>query len=780
MTSAPSPPARQRVACAHDRRHDGARLHRGDAQQLHSRGAGVRGLHPPPSRYGDAGGSAPLPAAPDAERHAAAEHQQRGLALRFFFTVTLDRPELARRLTVVRQSRRLPAVLSVEERLRFCSRRRRGPSTRRHSPPPTALGCASLEVVALKVGDIADLPSACCCGSSRAKDAKTATPCCRRSCLSWHATGGWRPAPRRGWPPRGWLFPGRNLISAALDPSAQPRRPRRSRCRRDQEASIAAYAAAQLRHTPLEQRYRYPCHPGAAVSQPSWVMPRGHVERCGKIAATAGSLTTRAATAIALGCQGAAAGTGLPRARPICCRSVTSTWSSPSRPRSPLIAYQNKAVVYDLAVHAPQRRRCSPLPPIPDTSGPASALPPPCFIAGASAMTHHPHVHMIVPGGGISLDGTRWVSRRPGFLAGAGALPPVPAALSGRLLDAHAAGRLAFFGEVEGLRDRTAFDAHLAPLQRKDWFVYAKPRFAGPEAVLAYLARYIHRVAISNSRLIGLDERGVTFRYKDYCRNGQARYRTTLAPHEFISSFAPRPAWFHRIRHYGLLASAGCKANIAHARELIAAPAPPKETPVEHDNASTTGIGADHRLAMPSLWWPDDCHRDLRAMRRNPEPRHHPTPGSGARRHGTTVTTSPQHHLPAGELASGTALPSPCSASKRRSHPAEHLGNHRDNGSSGEEFSRPRSSIRRRMRRPAPPAPRPPPHQIPIDDKPPAQPPRVPSLKAFGRRPSVPADRSSTGRYPKPCTSAVVIAAAGERPLSVQSTDLRRRRGGGL
>ena len=139
-------------------------------------------------------------------------------------------------------------------------------------------------------------------------------------------------------------------------------------------------------------------------------------------------------------------------------------------------------------------------------------------------MTHHPHVHMIVPGGGISLDGTRWVGCKPGFL-----LPvPVLSRLFRRLFltalaDAHAAGRLAFFGEIEGLRPPHAFAAHLAPLKRKNWFVYAKPPFAGPEAVLAYLARYTHRVAIANSRLVALDDRDVTFRYKDYRRNGQAR-----------------------------------------------------------------------------------------------------------------------------------------------------------------------------------------------------------------------------------------------------------------
>src|SRR5438128_3995681 len=139
-----------------------------------------------------------------------------------------------------------------------------------------------------------------------------------------------------------------------------------------------------------------------------------------------------------------------------------------------------------------------------------------------SAMTHHPHVHMIVQGGGISLDGTHWVRCKPGFLLPVRVLSRLFRRLFlAALVDAYAAGRLAFFGEIEGLRRRGAFDAHLAPLKRKNWFVYAKAPFSGPQAVLAYLGRYTHRVAISNSRLVALDERGVTFRYKDYRRNGQ-------------------------------------------------------------------------------------------------------------------------------------------------------------------------------------------------------------------------------------------------------------------
>jgi hypothetical protein len=168
------------------------------------------------------------------------------------------------------------------------------------------------------------------------------------------------------------------------------------------------------------------------------------------------------------------------------------------------------------------------------------------------------------------------------------------------LADAHAAGRLAFFGEIEGLCRREAFATHLAPLRRKNWFVYAKPPFSGPQAVLAYLARYTHRVAIANSRLIALDERGVTFRCKDYRRNGQARYRTmTLSADEFIRRFLLHvlPKGFHRIRHYGLLASAACKANIARAKELIAAPLREVE-PVAQDTTDPDAT-TDHRPSCP-------------------------------------------------------------------------------------------------------------------------------------------------------------------------------------
>jgi hypothetical protein len=250
------------------------------------------------------------------------------------------------------------------------------------------------------------------------------------------------------------------------------------------------------------------------------------------------------------------------------------------------IAYQNKAVVYDLLFRAAAETLLT-IAADPKHLGARIGATAVLHTWG-SAMTHHPHIHMIVPAGGISLDGTRWVHCSANFLLPVCVLSRLFRRLFlTRLTDAYRAGRLAFFAEIEGLRHREAFTAHLAPLKKKNWFVYAKPPFAGPEAVLAYLARYTHRVAISNSRLVSIDERSVTFRYKDYRRNGGARFGTmTLMPNEFIRRFLLHvlPKGFHRIRHYGLLASATCKANIARARELMAVPVPVMDPPTEQDD----------------------------------------------------------------------------------------------------------------------------------------------------------------------------------------------------
>jgi len=242
------------------------------------------------------------------------------------------------------------------------------------------------------------------------------------------------------------------------------------------------------------------------------------------------------------------------------------------------IAFHNKAAVYDLLFRTASETMLT-IAGDPRHLGARIGITAVLHTWG-SALTHHPHIHMIVPGGGISLDGTRWVSSRPAFLLPVHVLAKLfrRLFLTG-LLALHAAGRLRFFGDSTGLSDPQSFERYLAPIRTMKWVVYSKPPFGGAEAVLAYLSRYTHRVAIANRRLIALDEAGVTFRYKDYRRDGDARHRTmTLFADEFIRRFLVHvlPKGFHRIRHYGLLASAGRKANIARARELLVAPAPIK------------------------------------------------------------------------------------------------------------------------------------------------------------------------------------------------------------
>jgi hypothetical protein len=194
---------------------------------------------------------------------------------------------------------------------------------------------------------------------------------------------------------------------------------------------------------------------------------------------------------------------------------------------------------------------------------------------------------MIVPGGGISLDRSRWIAKRPDFFLPVRVLSKLFRRLMiEKLVAAHAAGQLNFYGAHAALVDAAAFAAYLAPLKRTCWFVYAKRPFAGPTAVLAYLSRYTHRVAISNRRLIAADARAVTFKVKDYRIEGPGRYKTmTLEPHEFIRRFLIHvlPKGFHRIRHYGLLKA----DNLALARKLLdVAPPAPEPEPAASDPAT--------------------------------------------------------------------------------------------------------------------------------------------------------------------------------------------------
>jgi putative transposase/transposase-like zinc-binding protein len=247
------------------------------------------------------------------------------------------------------------------------------------------------------------------------------------------------------------------------------------------------------------------------------------------------------------------------------------------------IAYQNKALIYDLLFDtaAETLLRIGA-----DTKHLGARIGATLVLhTWGSALTHHPHVHGVVPGGGLSLDGAHWVACKHGFFLPVRVLSHLFRRRFLEELDQlHRSGRLQFFGEHTALADAHRFARWLAPLRQCEWVVYAKRPFAGPAAVLAYLSRYTHRVAISNTRLLAMDEHGVTFRWKDYRAKGRTRHKImTLAPEEFMRRFLLHvlPAGFHRIRHYGLLANAARTTNLALARALLN-DAPAQNAHTEH------------------------------------------------------------------------------------------------------------------------------------------------------------------------------------------------------
>lgn len=251
------------------------------------------------------------------------------------------------------------------------------------------------------------------------------------------------------------------------------------------------------------------------------------------------------------------------------------------------IAFQNKGVIYDLLFKAASETMMT-IAADPKHLGARIGITAVLHTWG-SAMTHHPHVHMIVPGGGIALDGKRWISSRPAFLLPVRVLGSLFRRLFlTRLMVLHQSSKLGFFGHLAHLNHRRAFLRHLSPVRKKRWVVYAKPPFGGPDAVLAYLSRYTHRVAISNRRLIAFDERGVTFRFKDYRRDGPDQQQImTITTDEFIRRFLLHvlPKGFHRIRHYGLLASGNRKACLAYVRQLLGvATEPDADTAEDQDD----------------------------------------------------------------------------------------------------------------------------------------------------------------------------------------------------
>jgi hypothetical protein len=235
------------------------------------------------------------------------------------------------------------------------------------------------------------------------------------------------------------------------------------------------------------------------------------------------------------------------------------------------IAYHNKAVIYGLLFTASAETMltiAADLRHLGARIGITSVLH-----SWGSAMTHHPHVHMIVPGGGLATDGSRWISCKPDFCLPVRVLSKLFRRLMlTKLAAARAAGKLQFLGAHARLAAAKAFAAFLARLRKTRWFVYAKRSFAGPKAVLAYLSRYTHRVAISNRRLIALNQRSVTFKVKDYRIEGPGRYTTmTLDVGEFIRRFLSHvlPKGFHRIRHYGLFASTNRTETMEAVRKLL-------------------------------------------------------------------------------------------------------------------------------------------------------------------------------------------------------------------
>lgn len=231
------------------------------------------------------------------------------------------------------------------------------------------------------------------------------------------------------------------------------------------------------------------------------------------------------------------------------------------------IAYQNKAVVDNILFKASAETLLT-IAADPKHLGARIGFTSVLHTWG-SAMTWHPHAHVIVTGGGISIDGKHWIECRKGFFLSVNVLAMLFRWLFlEKLIAAHGADKLQFFGDLAELADPAMFKRHLAPVRKIKWHVYAKRPFAGPDAVLAYLSRYTHRIAISNSRLIAIDENGVTFRYKDYRAEGKERMKVmALSGPEFIRRFLLHvvPNGFHRIRHYGLLANGNRAANLAKA-----------------------------------------------------------------------------------------------------------------------------------------------------------------------------------------------------------------------
>jgi hypothetical protein len=317
----------------------------------------------------------------------------------------------------------------------------------------------------------------------------------------------------------------------------------------------------------------------------------GHVERCGDCGLTRiayNSCRNRHCPK----CQGTAAAAWLAERQsellPVPYFHVVFTLPAPAAE----IAFQNKAVIYAILFRAAAETLRT-IAADPRHLGAEIGLVAVLHTWGQN-LQHHPHVHCIVPGGGLSPDESRWVACRPGFFLSVRVLSRLFRRIFlEQLQAAFKAGKIGCFGTLADLAEPAAFARRIAELRRIEWVVYAKRPFAGPEQVLAYLSRYTHRVAIANRRLIACQDGQVSFRWKDYRHHGKAKVMTLTAT-EFIRRFLLHtlPDGFHRIRHYGFLANAQRAAKLARCRALLDAPlqaatAPPAEHVLPGSDASS-------------------------------------------------------------------------------------------------------------------------------------------------------------------------------------------------
>ena len=558
-------------------------------------------------------------------------------ALRFFFGVTLQRNDANAGMTTVREPNKLPVVLSPQEVERLRTRRL-------GSSIGLELGLWSGPrgggIDSERIGSAEQ-------GKGRKDRYAMLPPTLLDLLRAW-----WLAARERGvMLPGGWLFPGQNPVNP-LAKAHLPWRQGGGRHRQARLPAHTQAGGAEGRHRVIQvllghkkldttaryaqvaqhhpaQRSRAGASEGAArltrrrhagivggrgrlpAHGPAWRRARaghlslgqlkvmsaiehcrtaalgGHVaacEKCGHTHIAYNSCRNRHCPK----CQGAAAKDWLAARQaellPVEYYHVVFTLPAPIAD----IAYHNKAVIYGILFKAAAETLIT-IARDPKHLGARIGLIGVLHTWG-SALTHHPHLHCIVPGGGLSPDGGRWISCRPGFFLPVRVLSRLFRRLFlDKLAAAHDAGRLRFFGNYRHLADAPAFAGYLGPLRKVEWVVYAKRPFAGPEAVLAYLSRYTHRVAIANSRLISLDDRGVTFTWKDYRIKGRRRRKImTLATDEFIRRFLIHvlPTSFHRIRHYGLFANGGRAENLATVRELLALPQQQDE---EQDTGANPG-----------------------------------------------------------------------------------------------------------------------------------------------------------------------------------------------